>query len=131
MPKKKAVAIKPSEAELDYKEFGNILRTYIKAKGYTQAVFAEAIGISYSYMMNILQGKRRIPLHIYMKIIDVLELTDIVLMCKNPAENNATMQKSQLYLEFLPLIHKMSPAALENFIGLAKEVVNNTAKESN
>ncbi len=79
MPRKKAVPISPSKQELDYKKFGDMLRTQIKAKGYTQAVFAEAIGVSYSSMMAILQGKRHIYLHTYVKILDVLGINDSML----------------------------------------------------
>ena len=56
-----------------------MLRTQIKAKGYTQEVFAEAIGVSYSSMMAILQGKRHIYLHTYVKILDVLGMNDSML----------------------------------------------------
>lgn len=79
MPRKKAVPISTSKLELDYKKFGDMLRAKIKAKGYTQAVFAEAIGVSYSSMMAILQGKRHIYLHTYVKILDVLGMTDDML----------------------------------------------------
>lgn len=79
MPRKKAVPISPSKLELDYKKFGDNLRAMIKAKGLTQAVFAEAIGVSYSSMMAILQGKRHIYLHTYVKILDVLDVNDIIL----------------------------------------------------
>ncbi len=79
MPRKKAVPISTSKLELDYKKFGDMLRTKIKAKGYTQAVFAEAIGVSYSSMMAILQGKRHIYMHTYVKILDVLGMTDDIL----------------------------------------------------
>ena len=79
MPRKKAIPIAPSKAELDYEKFGDMLRAAIKAKGYTQAVFAEAVGISYSSMMAILQGKRHIYLHTYVKMLDVLGINDNVL----------------------------------------------------
>lgn len=80
MPRKKAVPISPSKLELDYKKFGNTLRAMIKAKGLTQAVFAEAIGVSYSSMMAILQGKRHIYMHTYVKILDVLGINDALLL---------------------------------------------------
>lgn len=88
MSRKKAIPISPSKLELDYKKFGDALRTAIKAKGYTQAVFAEAIGVSYSSMMAILQGKRHIYLHTYVKILDVLEMNDALLF--GTSEKNDT-----------------------------------------
>ncbi len=80
MPRKKAVPISPSKLELDYKQFGNALRATIKAKGYTQAVFAEAVGISYSSMMAILKGERHIYIHTYVRMLDVLGIEDGLLM---------------------------------------------------
>lgn len=79
MPRKKAVPISPSKLELDYKQFGDILRTKIKEKGYTQAVFAEAVGISYSSMMAILKGERHIYIHTYVRMLDVLGMDDALL----------------------------------------------------
>ena len=88
MPRKKSVPVSTSKLELDYKKFGDMLRTKIKAKGYTQAVFAEAIGVSYSSMMAILQGKRHIYMHTYVKILDVLGMSDDFLFCVS--ENGET-----------------------------------------
>lgn len=79
MPRKKAVPISPSKLELDYKQFGNTLRAMIKARGYTQAVFAEAVGISYSSMMAILKGERHIYVHTYVRMLDVLGIHDDLL----------------------------------------------------
>lgn len=79
MPRKKAVPISPSKLELDYKLFGDTLRAKIKEKGYTQAVFAEAVGISYSSMMAILKGERHIYIHTYVRMLDVLGMDDALL----------------------------------------------------
>lgn len=123
MPRKKAKPMPVSEAKLDYSEFGKTLRTLIKAKGYTQANFAEAIGVAYPTMQNLLQGTRRIYLHTYIKIIDVLDMSDIAIL-NDSLPNDDLIEKAKLYVELLPLLKKLPKSALQNFIGLAKELVD-------
>lgn len=125
MPKNKAKPIPMSEVNLNYVEFGNTLRTLIKSKGYTQSNFAEAIGVAYPTMMNILQGKRRVYLHVYVKIIDVLGISDLAIL-NNFIPSDELMENAKLYSELLPLLSKLPKNALQNFIGLAKELVDNT-----
>lgn len=127
MPKMKAKPMPISEASLDYAEFGKTLKTLIKAKGYTQANFAEAIGVAYPTMLNILQGSRRVYLHTYVKIIDALGISDIAIL-NNALPEDELHENAKLYAELLPLLGKLPKSALQNFIGLAKELVNdNTA----
>ena len=128
MPKNKAKPIPMSEVNLNYVEFGNTLRTLIKAKGYTQSNFAEAIGVAYPSMMNILQGKRRVYLHVYVKIIDVLGISDLAIL-NNFIPSDELMENAKLYSELLPLLSKLPKSALQNFIGLAKELVDNTTDD--
>ena len=128
MPKNKAKPIPMSEVNLNYVEFGNTLRTLIKSKGYTQANFAEAIGVAYPSMMNILQGKRRVYLHVYVKIIDVLGISDLAIL-NNFIPSDELMENAKLYSELLPLLSKLPKNALQNFIGLAKELVDNTTDD--
>ena len=128
MPKNKAKPIPMSEVNLNYVEFGNTLRTLIKSKGYTQANFAEAIGVAYPTMMNILQGKRRVYLHVYVKIIDVLGISDLAIL-NNFIPSDELMENAKLYSELLPLLSKLPKNALQNFIGLAKELVDNTTDD--
>lgn len=128
MPKNKAKPIPMSEVNLNYVEFGNTLRTLIKSKGYTQANFAEAIGVAYPSMMNILQGKRRVYLHVYVKIIDVLGISDLAIL-NNFIPSDELMENAKLYSELLPLLSKLPKSALQNFIGLAKELVDNTTDD--
>ena len=128
MPKNKAKPIPMSEVNLNYVEFGNTLRTLIKAKGYTQSNFAEAIGVAYPSMMNILQGKRRVYLHVYVKIIDVLGISDLAIL-NNFIPGDELMENAKLYSELLPLLSKLPKSALQNFIGLAKELVDNTTDD--
>lgn len=124
MPKMKAKPMPISEANLNYSDFGNTLKLLIKAKGYTQANFAEAIGVAYPTMLNILQGSRRVYLHTYVKIIDVLDISDIAVL-NNTIPNSELLENAKLYAELLPLLRKLPNSALQNFIGLAKELVDN------
>lgn len=129
MPKMRAKPMPISEANLDYKEFGKTLKILIKAKGYTQANFAEAIGVAYPTMLNILQGSRRVYLHTYVKIIDVLDISDIATL-NNTLPHDELLEKSRLYAELLPLLKKLPKSALQNFIGLAKELVDDNITDN-
>ena len=129
MPKKRANPMPESNAKLDYVEFGNTLRVLIKAKGYTQANFAEAIGVAYSTMMNILQGRRRIYIHTYLKIIDVLDISDVLLL-NQTIPNDELRQTADLYVQFLPLLRKLPKPALNSFIDLAKEMIKDTEEKN-
>lgn len=80
MSRRKSLPVPSSQIELNYVEFGNTLRQLIKDKGYSQANFAKAIGISYPYLMNILKGERRVYLHVYVKMLDVLGVSDLIVM---------------------------------------------------
>jgi transcriptional regulator with XRE-family HTH domain len=123
MPKKKANPIAPSAKEFDYVKFGETLRELIRAKGYTQAVFAEAIGISYPYMMDILNGKRRVQLKTYVKILDILNVSDLVLI--NDSFSQHQMREcSEVLLELMPLLGEMTAEELEDLLRLAKRIVN-------
>lgn len=119
MPKNRSKPMRISDITLDYAEFGKTLKTLIKAKGYTQAAFAESIGVAYPTMLNILQGTRKIYLHTYIKIIDVLDINDIVLL-NNSLPNDELAENAKLYAELLPLLRKLPQSAIKSFIELAK-----------
>ena len=128
MPKIKAKPMPISDANLDYSEFGKTLKILIKAKGYTQANFAEAIGVAYPTMLNILQGSRRIYLHTYLKIIDVLDISDIVILNKTIPDDEL-LENAKLYTELLSLLGKVPKSTLQNFIGLAKELADDNSTD--
>lgn len=123
MPKKKANPIVPSGKELDYAKFGNTLRELIKSKGYTQAVFAEAIGISYPYMLDILSGKRRVQLKTYYKILDVLEITDLILINEMLTQAQV-LERSKLLLELMPIMCELSNDELDDLLRFAKRIAH-------
>ncbi len=117
MARKKSPPVPPSQVELDYREFGNALRKLIKAKGYTQEGFAEAIGVSYSSMMSILKGERRVYLHVYAKMLDVLGVSDLVFM-SDFANQPDMIHKAELYMRLISKLNAISPTVLENILGL-------------
>lgn len=117
MARKKSPPVPPSQVELDYSEFGNALRKLIKAKGYTQEGFAEAIGVSYSSMMSILKGERRVYLHVYAKMLDVLGVSDLVFM-SDFANQPDMVHKAELYMRLVSKLETMPMEVLENILGL-------------
>ena len=117
MARRKSPPVPPSQVELDYREFGNALRKLIKAKGYTQEGFAEAIGVSYSSMMSILKGERRVYLHLYAKMLDVLGVSDLVFM-SDFANHPDMVHKAELYMRLISKMDTMSTEVLENILGL-------------
>ncbi|MBO7246361.1 MAG: helix-turn-helix transcriptional regulator [Clostridia bacterium] len=121
MPRKKSPPIPVSQADLNYCEFGNALRKLIKAKGYTQEGFAEAIGVSYSAMMSILKGERRVYLHVYRKIIDVLGVNDIVIM-SHISDDPVLYEKAQLYMKLASKLDKIPPSVLSRIVSLLDEL---------
>ena len=125
MPKKKANPIPPSTRELDYVKFGNTLRELIKAKGYTQAVFAEAIGISYSYLLDILNGKRRVQLKTYYRILDVLEVSNVVFI-SDMFSQKQLRQNARVLLELIPFLCAMSKDELEDLLRVSKRIANSS-----
>ena len=121
MARRKSPPVPPSQVELDYSEFGNALRKLIKAKGYTQEGFAEAIGVSYSTMMRILRGDRRVYLHVYMKMLDVLGICDLAIM-SNFSNQPDLYEKAQLYMR---LVSKMDKIPL-NVLNRIEDLFNET-----
>lgn len=121
MPRKKSPPLPPSQYELDYSEFGETLRRLIKAKGYTQEGFAEAVGISYSSMMSILKGERRIYLHTYRKMLDVLGLTDVLIM-SDMYQYPDLFERASLYTVLVSKLDKMPTSVLASLIGLVLEI---------
>ena len=117
MARRKSPPVPPSQVELDYSEFGNALRKLIKAKGYTQEGFAEAIGVSYSSMMSILKGERRVYLHVYAKMLDVLGVSDLVFM-SDFANHPDMVHKAELYMRLISKMDTMSTEVLENILGI-------------
>ena len=121
MSRKKAPPVPKSQAELDYSEFGNTLRKLIKAKGYTQENFAKAIGVSYSSLMSILKGDRKVYLNVYVKMIDVLGISDLVVMSRF-AEQPELVEKANSYMKLVSKCEDLSPELLECIVKLVSDV---------
>lgn len=128
MPRKKAKPIPPSKMELDYAKFGDLLRELIRAQGYTQAAFADAVGISYPYMMDILKGTRRIYLHLYLKMMDVLEITDIALLSTHLSQKQV-QEDSQAMLELMPLLNQMSAETINDLLQVARRLAREASEQ--
>ncbi len=118
MARKKAKPILQSKCEIDYDKFGNALRESIKAKGYTQPVVAEAIGVSDSTIWAMVGGKRGITLNNYLKLIEVLDINFAPLLREDYVEN------IEVYSEFFQLVSNKSPDELKQIIEIMKKTEN-------
>lgn len=119
MPRNKSTLRKISTVEFDYKRFGQILRVLIKQKGFTQANFAESINISTAYLNNILAGTRRASLEIYYKILDVLQMNDIVCIYKAYDAEQFNKQSSKM-TELIMITNHLTPEEIEVVLNLQK-----------
>ncbi len=123
---KKAPPIQKSQAELNYAQFGTILKKLIKAKGYTQENFAKAVGISYSSLMSILKGDRQVYVHIYAKMIDVLGVSDLIII-NNFAEDPELIKRANLYMELLKACEDLPLPVLEKLNSLVRALIQQRA----
>ena len=120
MARKKAQPLQKSQAKLEYAQFGTTLKKLIKAKGYTQENFAKAIGVSYSSLMSILKGERRVYLHTYLKMLDVLGVSDLVIL-NDSLDLPETIQRANLHIKFLLVCEKLPLSTLEHIDVLMSE----------
>lgn len=127
MPRNKSTLRKISTVEFDYKRFGQIVRVLIKQKGFTQANFAESINISTAYLNNILAGTRRASLEIYYKILDVLQINDIVCIYKAYDAEQFNKQSSKM-TELIMITNHLTPEEIEVVLNLAKNMVEISSK---
>ena len=121
MARRKAQPLQKSNVELDYAKFGTLLKRLIKSKGYTQENFAKAVGVSYSSLMSILKGKRRVFLHTYLKMLDVLEVSDLVIL-NDSLDLPETIQRANLHIKFLSVCEKLPLSTLEHIDVLMSEL---------
>ena len=127
MPRKTSTYRKISNAQVDYKKFGQFLRVMIKKRGFTQANFAESINISCPYLNNILAGTRRITLDTYIKILDVLELIDLS-SCVNFITDDVSLQRIEIISELFRLSNKLSLNELNVILEITNNIKNLTEK---
>ena len=122
MAKKKVRHISPSEVTLDYVRFGNVVRELIDAKGYYLSTVAEAVGLTSPYFCEQLRGKKHMQMDTYIKLLDVLGVSDVVLISQLISQKRI-VACAPLIRELLSLINDMPEDSLESFVGLAKQMV--------
>lgn len=122
MAKKKVRHIPPSEINLDYARFGNTVRELIAAKSYYLSTVAEAIGLTAPYFCEQLRGKKRMQLDTYIRLLDVLDVSDVVLI-SHLVSQKKVVTCAPLIRELLSLINDMPEDVLKSFISLAKQMV--------
>lgn len=108
----------PDEA-IYYKKLGETLRALIKAKGYTQLEFALKAGVSYSMLLNHLQGTRKLNLYKYRKICEALEIDSIELM-STVIPDIYVENKTKLYMNLFSKISTLSNEELQKIIDSIK-----------
>jgi transcriptional regulator with XRE-family HTH domain len=96
-----------SQEEFDYRKFGTTLKAIIKSRGFTQMQFAEYAGIDYSTLIAVLAGKRRVYLHSYYKLINALNVTDIVLLSQT-IPNEELRQSAETFIKLLPMFSSLA-----------------------
>lgn len=122
MPRKKAKQIPPSEKEFDYTKFGNTVRELVYAKGYSLGAVAAAIDVSESYFGELLSGKKRMQMHTYCKLIDVLGVSDIIFLSESVSLKRI-LELAPSICMLLSLINDIPEDVLDALINLAKQTV--------
>ncbi len=112
-----------SSQDFDYKKFGTTLKAIIKARGFTQMQFAEYAGVEYSTLIAILAGKRRVYLHNYFKLINALNVTDVVLLSKT-VPNDDVRKSAETFIKLLPMF-----ATLANQNEISSKIDNNKIQD--
>ncbi len=68
-------------------------------------------------MMSILKGERRVYLHVYAKMLDVLGVSDLVFM-SDFANHPDMVHKVELYMRLVSKLDTMPTEVLENILGI-------------
>lgn len=122
MAKKKIRHISPSEKTLDYVRLGSSIKELIAAKGYYLGTVADAVELSASYFGELLRGKKHMQLDTYFKLLDILEVSDLLLISESVSQKRMA-ECAPLILELLSLINDMPVEVLQSFVSLAKQTV--------
>lgn len=81
---------------LNYKAIGRKISYYRKNKQYTQAILAEKLDVSESYMSQVECGKSEISLKRLAQIADILDI-DITALLSDTNPNSDNYGSSELY----------------------------------
>ena len=68
-------------------------------------------------MMSILKGERRVYLHVYLKMLDVLGVSDLAVM-SDFANQPDMIYKAELYMRLVSKIDTMPTEVMENILGI-------------
>lgn len=72
---------------MDYYEIGQRIRRIRKAKGISQEVLAENVGISTTHMSHIETANTKLSLPVFVAIAEILEVPTDMLLYDEPQEN--------------------------------------------
>lgn len=79
--------------EMDYYEIGQRIRRIRKAKGISQEVLAESVGISTTHMSHIETANTKLSLPVFVAIAEELEVPTDMLLYDEPQENIGNASK--------------------------------------
>mgnify|MGYP001278256520 CR=1 FL=1 len=100
---------------LDYKAIGRRIAFYRKRELYTQAILAEKLDISESYVSQVECGKVKISLYRLNQIAEILDI-NLALLVSDSSDINDNYGKS----EFLEVINNWSPQQKSFLLNLLK-----------
>ena len=105
---------------VDYKLIGKRIKTTRKAKGMTQDILAEKLGVSIGYVSQVERGITKISLDLLGAISSILEC-DIASFITESATNSSEYMESELLSEIRRLDSKKKKFILE-IIKLTNEI---------
>ena len=78
---------------MNYCEIGERIRKYRKAKGLSQELLAEKVGISVTHMSHIETGNTKLSLPVFVELANVLEIQTDDLLLDSPAGKTVSISE--------------------------------------
>lgn len=103
------------EEKVYYQKLGETLRSLIKMKGFTQLDFACSVDVSYSMMLNHLQGTRRMSVYKLSKMSRILEVDNIDIIALTVPDIYVE-GKTELYTELFKRLSDREPDTIRRLI---------------
>ena len=84
---------------MDYFKIGEKIRKYRKAKGFSQEVLAEKVGISITHMSHIETGNTKLSLPVLVALANVLEIQADDLLSDHPSGRTIAISELEQILD--------------------------------
>ena len=79
---------------MNYCQIGERIRKYRKAKGFSQELLAEKVGISVTHMSHIETGNTKLSLPVFVALANELEVQTDDLLMDRPAEKAVSISEA-------------------------------------